>query len=97
MIPIIQLVKEHVGLVRKLRRFSAVDIVLTIPEGFLPTFSTPKNLAESDIVAALLKGAVQLAGGQLGNQKSGALGIVICLRDVAITTYSHGGFGVNFL
>ena len=48
-------------------------IVLTIPEGFLPTFSTPKNLAESEIVAALLKGAVQLAGGQLGNQKSAEL------------------------
>lgn len=47
-----------------------VRIVLTIPEGFMPRFSMPKNLAESEIVVALLMGSAQLAGSELADERA---------------------------
>ena len=44
-------------------------IVLTMPEEFMVKFNTPKNVAEAEIVAALLRGTAELAGVILGDQK----------------------------
>jgi len=45
------------------------SISLIIPEGYLQKFGTPKNVAEKDVVAALLNGVARLAGSQLSNEK----------------------------
>jgi hypothetical protein len=48
---------------------SQSQITLTIPETFLQKFSTPKNVAEREIVAAVLKASSQLAGNELSDQQ----------------------------
>lgn len=49
------------------------SMLLTFKESFLTEFKTPKNTAEQKMISALLTGAAQLAGAEVGNVRHGEL------------------------